>query len=452
MSWRRNDVICEGAILPCPLTSTTTSPHHPLLSIMERLLTLLNGSWKGTYTEQRVPTSLTISATANGSSGNETIKLTGGGKDGWGQFTIYGSANPKDKSFAYIKAFSGFLGGKWHHEGRVDVEGKRLVEGRVAPSNNLNSTWGHFVFEEDVSKEEREAEAERKTQREEAMKKEQQEAAARRKREEYEAARKRREEEETARKKHEEEAATRKKKEREEAARKKREEQEAKVARQKEAARRREADAARRKQEEEANAKKKGKNSGMQTARRPGISTPGKKPAPGEAQREKQGQRESSIKAPRGQAANPSIVKSPTQDSKLKPGAGASSNPNVLEPDNPHYFATPPPHPFAPATGPETSLFTSTLGLVRAENFESPSPPAGPDGLLSSVAGSNDVLRQERLGLLRPEQLTYPPPPAFRGLLSSAQLMKSPPMLDVLLSDDNLNEGLGPRPKQIRIV
>jgi hypothetical protein len=245
---------------------------------MERLRDVLNGTWAGSYgyegrrQSHRTNTQLTINS--NISAG--TLKINGGGRDQYGEFTFEGSATSENE-ISCVKKFKYGWSNNWWHKARVDLD-KKEMHGQWGPAIKPNQTDGSLVFQRQMTEEERQQEAaaaarrkqeqeqaarEKQEQEEEARKKQEQEEEARKKQEQEEAARKKQEQEEEARKKQEQEEATRKKQEQEEEARKKQEQEEAAKKKQEQE------EAAKKKQEQEEAARKKQEQEKEEAAKRP---------------------------------------------------------------------------------------------------------------------------------------------------------------------------------------
>ena len=206
---------------------------------MERLRDVLNGHWEGKYTERGVSTQMDV--VANLSPDGQSLGVTGSGRDGYGAFTLTGSATSTTEIF-YIKNLGLF--NEWWHRVTVDVDNKQM-NGKWGPKINFNAVHGSIVLNRQITEAERQQEVQAEMQRQAEEVRQREEAAAAiatQKQQEDEAAMRRKQEaEEAARKKQEEEddkaaaaAATTKQREEAESARKRAEETEAATAAKKE--------------------------------------------------------------------------------------------------------------------------------------------------------------------------------------------------------------------------
>src|SRR4051794_32997921 len=100
---------------------------------MDRLRDVLNGTWSGTYSPSGVNTQMSITATL--SPNGESLSITGSGRDGYGVFTLEGTATSPTE-ISCIKNLG--LWNEWWHRGTVDIDRKRM-SGTWGPKSYLNA-------------------------------------------------------------------------------------------------------------------------------------------------------------------------------------------------------------------------------------------------------------------------------------------------------------------------
>jgi hypothetical protein len=152
------------------------------------------------------------------SSNTGNLEVNGSGRDGFGAYTLKGSAKSPTE-ISCVKSF-GWMN-EWWHAATVDIDGRQM-NGRWGPALAPNRVNGTFSFRRQITEADRQREEAAAAQKkaEEARKREEEAAAAARKKqeeEEAEAARKQKEEAEAAKKRAEEAEAAKKQEEAERA-------------------------------------------------------------------------------------------------------------------------------------------------------------------------------------------------------------------------------------------